>query len=99
MIYKLYQTPVSFSLPNKLGDWVKCKLGLLLTDGSGAGCHYPELASVFTGTLDADYFAAMRGTFSAARALSDDDLRAATMHATSRSSWHFSIFRASPETT
>jgi hypothetical protein len=41
----------------------------------------PQLAPVFTGPLDAQYFAALRDIFPAAKALSDADLLAATQAA------------------
>jgi hypothetical protein len=63
----------------------KRKLGLLLANGSGAGCHHLELASIFTGMLEADRFAAMRDMILAARALSGHDMRAAAMYTTGAS--------------
>jgi hypothetical protein len=50
--------------------------GALQANGQG-----PQLAPVFTGPLDAQYCAALRDIFPAAKALSDADLLAATQAA------------------
>nr|CAB3483111.1 unnamed protein product [Digitaria exilis] len=72
--------PILWFSPPKKGEVIRSrKLGLAPPEGAVANDQRPELAVIFKGPLDDDYFTAMCDLFPVAQALSDAESMAAAM--------------------